>query len=179
MSASVCCDSSIPEIRAQRETPPSPLPGRHTLRSSIPTTCGNRASPTASLLHFAPNETADGATRLLPLLIVMEFRSAVCVVHEPLVCVRRHKDNRKTEVSRPYVARDYSLRKLARQLDGVQRVLVEQERSENSLALAVETAALHSRRRALAVIGKSLTFSWKYPRWWYRAAKTILRVCFQ
>ena len=109
----------------------------------------------------------------------LALRSDACVVDEPLVCVRRHKDNRKTEVSRPYVARDYSLRKLARQLDGVQRVLVEQERSENSLALAVETAALQSRRRALAVIGKSLTFSWKYPRWWYRAAKTILRVCFQ
>lgn len=109
----------------------------------------------------------------------LALRSAACVVDEPLVCVRRHKDNRKTEVSRPYLARDYSLRKLARQLDGARRVLVEQERSENFLALAVQTAALHSRRRALVVIGKSLSFSWKYPRWWYRAAKTILRVCFQ
>jgi glycosyltransferase involved in cell wall biosynthesis len=105
--------------------------------------------------------------------------SAACLVGEPLVLVRRHTDNRKMEFSAPYIARDYSLRKLAQQLDGAQRVLVKQERSENSLALAVETASRQSRRRALAVIGKGLAFSWKYPRWWYRAAKTILRVCFQ
>lgn len=107
----------------------------------------------------------------------LALESAVCLVDEPLVLVRRYTGNRKMEFSAPYIARDYSLRKLARRLDGEQQLLLQQERSQNALALAIETAA-HSRWRAIEVIGRSLPFSWQYPRWWYRAAKTMLRICF-
>lgn len=105
--------------------------------------------------------------------------SPACVVDDSLVRVRRHDGNRKTEVSRPYLARDYSLRKLALRLKGARRALVKQERSRNFLNLATATAAFDGRYQALVIVGKSLAVGWKYPRWWYGAAKTALRVCFQ
>ena len=108
----------------------------------------------------------------------LALASPACVVDEPLVQVRRHPDNRKTEISRPYAARDYSLRKLARCLDGTQRAMVKLERSRNMLGLVTETAVLDSRRRALAILPQSLPLGWRYPSWWFRAAKTVARVLF-
>ncbi len=101
----------------------------------------------------------------------------VCLLDESLVLVRRNARHRKMEVSRPYVARDYSLHKLARQASGTQRALLEEERSRNALALAAAIAARGRRWRAVAAIGKSLPFSWKYPRWWYGGAKALARAC--
>ena len=60
-----------------------------------------------------------------------------------------------------YVARDYSLCKLARNVTGPQRRLLEQERSRNALALAAEIANRGGRWRALVAVGRSLPFSWK------------------
>jgi glycosyltransferase involved in cell wall biosynthesis len=107
----------------------------------------------------------------------LALQSPVCVVDNPLVLVRRHAGNQKTEDPRAYVARDYSLRKLARHVTGTRRRLLEEERSRNALALAGEIAARGGRWSALAAVGKSLPFSWKYPRWWYGGAKAVARAC--
>jgi glycosyltransferase involved in cell wall biosynthesis len=111
------------------------------------------------------------------LWIRLALRSPASVIDEPLVRVRRHAGNDNREVSRAYVARDYSLCKLARQLGGAQRALLAEERSRNALAQAAETAARGGRWRALAPVGKSLSFSWRYPRWWYGAARAVARAC--
>jgi glycosyltransferase involved in cell wall biosynthesis len=107
----------------------------------------------------------------------LALRSPICVVDEPLVLVRRHAGNQTTESSAAYVARDYSLRKLARHFTGAPRRLLEEERSRNALALAADVAARGGQWRAVAAVGKSLPFSWKYPRWWYGAARALARAC--
>ena len=78
----------------------------------------------------------------------LALRSPVCVVDEPLIHVRRHSSNPKRRAGAPHLARDYSLRKLAAQLDGAQRRLLVEERSRNALGLA---AALRRAWRALAL----------------------------
>lgn len=107
----------------------------------------------------------------------LALASPACVVGERLVRVRRDPGNENREVSRAYVARDYSLRKLAARLDGAERALLEEERSRNALAQAAETAARGRPWRALVPVARSLTFSWRYPRWWYGAAKAVARAC--
>jgi glycosyltransferase involved in cell wall biosynthesis len=107
----------------------------------------------------------------------LALMSPVCVNDERLVRVRRHPGNQNREVSRAYVARDYSLRKLAARLDGSERALLEEERSRNALAQAAETAARGWPWRALVPVAKSLPFSWRYPRWWYGVAKAFARAC--
>jgi len=107
----------------------------------------------------------------------LALRSPACVIDEPLVAVRRHAGNQKTEQPRAYVARDYSLCKLARHVTGPQRRLLEQERSRNALALAAEIANRGGRWRALVAVGRSLPFSWKYPQWWYGGARALARAC--
>jgi hypothetical protein len=103
--------------------------------------------------------------------------SAACVNEERLVRVRTHRGNQNREVSRAYVARDYSLRKLAAQLAGSERPLLEEERARNALAQAAETAARGRSWRALVPVVRSVPFSWRCPRWWYGAAKAVARAC--
>lgn len=106
----------------------------------------------------------------------LALRSPVCIVDEPLVLVRRHAGN-QARGPRAYIARDYSLRKLAAAVTGARRRLLAEERSRNALALAAELHACGCRWRALAAVGMSLPFSWKYPRWWYGSAKAVARAC--
>lgn len=103
--------------------------------------------------------------------------SPISVVDRPLVRIRRHTQNHSGTVGRGYFARDYSLRKLSRQLEGAECTLLQEERSSNAARLAALLAANGNHRSALSVIAWGFPFSWKYPRWWYRVAKTLVRVC--
>jgi glycosyltransferase involved in cell wall biosynthesis len=107
----------------------------------------------------------------------LALRSPACIVGESLARIRRHAANQKREVSRPFVSRDYSLRKLAEGATRAQRALLERERSLNALLWAVETAAHGGRWRSLAIVGKTLPFSWKFALWWYESAKALFRAC--
>ena len=107
----------------------------------------------------------------------LALRSPVCVVDQPLVQVRRHREGPNRPIGYAHEARDYSLRKLARGLQGSRRALVEQERSRNALAKAATIAAQGDRWRALSTVASSASFSWRYPRWWYGAAKALARAC--
>jgi glycosyltransferase involved in cell wall biosynthesis len=106
----------------------------------------------------------------------LALRSPICVVDESLVHVRRHAGNTRRAVGTIHVARDYSLRKLARQVTGAQRALLAEERSRNALQMAAALSAAGSRWRSVVVVAKSLRYSWRYPRWWYGSVRALARV---
>jgi hypothetical protein len=99
----------------------------------------------------------------------------VCIVDEPLISVRRHSSNPKRRAGTPHLARDYSLRKLENQATGAERRLLAEERCRNSLGLAAALTAHGERWRSVAAIVRSVPLGWKYPRWWYGAAKELAR----
>lgn len=105
----------------------------------------------------------------------LALRSPACIVSESLARIRYHASNQKREASPPYASRDYSLRKLTEGATAAQRALLERERGLNALLWAVETAASGGRWRALAMVGKSLPFGWKFGLWWYESAKALVR----
>jgi hypothetical protein len=105
----------------------------------------------------------------------MALRSPVCLVDEPLVRVRSHPDNSGREIGSAYVARDFWLRKIAAQLTGPPRALLEEERSRNAVAHARTIAAHGDPRRAVVALARSVRLGWRYPRWWYGAAKLLAR----
>lgn len=107
----------------------------------------------------------------------LALRSPICVVDEPLVRVRRHAGNSTREAGSAHRARDYSLRKLAQQVAGEQRKLLIEERSRNALAMAAAVAARGGRWRSAVVVCKGVPLGWKYPHWWYGAAKLLARAC--
>jgi glycosyltransferase involved in cell wall biosynthesis len=107
----------------------------------------------------------------------LALRSAVCVVDEPLVLVRRHAGNQPRAAGHAHRARDYSLRKLAARVGAAQRALLAEERSRNALACAAELAASGGRWRSLAAVADGLPLGWRYPRWWYGAARACARAC--
>lgn len=107
----------------------------------------------------------------------LALRSPICVVDEPLVRVRSYPNNSGRKIGSASVARDYSLRKLAARTSGRARALVAKERSRNALAHAASLAEHGDRWTSLAPIASSLGFGWRYPGWWYGAAKAFARAC--
>jgi glycosyltransferase involved in cell wall biosynthesis len=107
----------------------------------------------------------------------LALRSPVCVVDEPLVRVRRYPRGERWLIGHVHAARDHSLRKLAREIDGRRRSLLAAERARNALGRAAAIAAHGESRRAIATLASSLPFGWRYPRWWYGAAKCVARAC--
>jgi len=112
------------------------------------------------------------------LWVRLALRSPLCVVDRPLVKVRHHeREYPDSAIGEAHEALDYSLRKLAHELEGPRRSLVEEERSRNALAKAATISAHGGRWRALSAVAGSAGFSWRYPRWWYGAAKALARAC--
>jgi glycosyltransferase involved in cell wall biosynthesis len=108
-------------------------------------------------------------------MLRLAFRSPVCVVDEPLISVRRHSSNPKRRAGAPHLARDHSLRKLEARLTGHERELLTEERSRNALGLAAALTAHGERWRSVGAIFRSVPLGWKYPYWWYGAAKELGR----
>lgn len=108
----------------------------------------------------------------------LALRSPVCVVDERLVRIRLYPRRERRVIGHVHAARDHSLHKLARKLDGRRRALLEAERARNALGRAAAIIAHGERRRAVATLASSLPFSWTYPGWWYGAAKCVARACF-
>jgi hypothetical protein len=64
------------------------------------------------------------------------------------------------------------------QLGGTQqRRLLMEERSRNALGLARAFIAHGERWRSVMTVCKSLRLGWRYPHWWYGAAKELVRAC--
>ena len=108
----------------------------------------------------------------------LALRSPVCVVDEPLVRVRRYRNLDASKIARAHIARDQSLRKLARTVDPARRSLLDEERGRNALAQAAVYAANGYRARAFATVTQSLPVGWKHRHWWYGAAKAMARAAF-
>ena len=108
----------------------------------------------------------------------LALRSPLCVVDKALVKVRRYaRVYPDRAIGEAHEALDYSLRKLAPGLEGPHRSLVKEARSRNALAKAATISAHSGRWRALSAVASSAGFSWRYPRWWYGAAKALARAC--
>jgi glycosyltransferase involved in cell wall biosynthesis len=103
------------------------------------------------------------------------LQSPACVVDEPLVKVRRHPQNLQRDLSAYYLARDHSLRKLASVAGAGERSVLAEERSRNALAMSAAIAASGARWCSVSAVCASFPFSWRYPRWWYGAAKAVAR----
>jgi len=111
------------------------------------------------------------------LWVRLALRSPICVADEPLVRVHTHPHNNGRSIGSAPEARDYSLRKLAAQTGGQARALLAKERSRNALAYSAALAAHGDHWTSLSPLASSLRFSWKYPAWWYGAAKALARAC--
>ena len=148
-----------------------------TVRRTVPICTPSVVVRTELLAKVGAFDTAIDVEEDYDLWMRLALESPVCVVDEPLVRVRRHPENLKRPLAAPYAARDYSFVKLLQALDGVDRKLVDEERSLNALTLAAATYSSGGRWRALAVLAKSTPFAWKYPRWWYGGTKAFARAC--
>jgi glycosyltransferase involved in cell wall biosynthesis len=107
----------------------------------------------------------------------LALRSPACVVDEPLVRMRRHRPDSAGVPGASHAGRDFSMRKLAQALTGPRRALLVEELGRNAWRHASVMAELVGRRRALATFANSLTFGWRYPRWWYGAARAAAGAC--
>jgi glycosyltransferase involved in cell wall biosynthesis len=165
----------LPSERTRRWTPY----GGHIFTQTVRTTAAIRPSSVvakAALVRDAGAfDEAIDVSEDYDLWLRLALRSPVCVVDEPMTSVRRHSSNPKRRAGTPHQARDHSLRKLEKQLSGRERALVAEERSRNALGLAGAFTAHGERWRAVVAVCTSLPLGWKYPRWWYGAAKALAK----
>jgi glycosyltransferase involved in cell wall biosynthesis len=181
-TAFIMVDAQGTPLASERARPWTPYSGdifAHTVRTTASIRLPSVLANTAFVRETGAFDEAIDRSEDYDLWMRLALRSPVCVVDEPLLRVRRHSSNENGRPDGAYVARDYSLRKLARALDGATRTLVLEERSRNALALAAATHASGVRWRSVAVLAKSLPFSWQYPRWWCGAARALGRACFR
>ena len=101
--------------------------------------------------------------------------SAVAVVDEPLVYVRRHEESHTRDWESAFIGRDHSLRTRQSLVDGARAAVLREERVKNALKLAVTHAQLGARGRVLRALRESLPYSWAYPHWWLGGARIVLR----
>ena len=180
-TAFVMIDAEGAPLASERTRRWTPHDGEIFLQT-VRTTASLRPSSVLASTAFvreagAYDETID-CSEDYDLWLRLALRSPVCVVDEPLIRVRRHSSNPKRRAGGPHLARDYSLRKIAAQLDGTQqRRLLAEERSRNALGLARAFAVHGQPWRSVVTVSKSLPLGWKYPHWWYGAAKELARAC--
>lgn len=177
-SAFVVVDANDVPRASERHRPWTPHSGRifeQTVRSTASICTPSVVIRTGLLTKVGGFDPAIDVGEDYDLWMRLALESAVCVVDEPLVRVRRHPENLNRPLAAPYAARDYSLLKIAQSLVGAERQLVDEERSRNALALAAATYRSGRRWRSLAVLAKSAPFAWRYPRWWYGGAKAFAR----
>jgi glycosyltransferase involved in cell wall biosynthesis len=147
-----------------------------------PLTTGGVSIRTPSVLASRPlilraggfDETLSSAEDY-DLWMRLALESDIAIVDEPLVLVRRHEENHSRVWESAFIGRDRALRKLQDRVDPWRRSLLRKERVNNALTLALTHASLGERAGALRALCRSAHYSWSYPRWWLRGAKTLLR----
>jgi glycosyltransferase involved in cell wall biosynthesis len=147
-----------------------------------PLTTGGVSIRTPSVLASRPlilraggfDETLSSAEDY-DLWMRLALESDIAIVDEPLVLVRRHDENHSRVWESAFIGRDRALRKLQDRVDPGRRSLLRKERVNNALTLALTHVSLGERAGALRALCRSAHYSWSYPRWWLRGAKTLLR----
>jgi len=179
-TAFVLVDTSGTPLPSESNRPWAPHSGR-IFRQTVRTTASIRLpsvlASTAFIREVGGFDEALHCSEDYDLWLRLAARSPVCVVDEPLLRVRRHSSNAKRAAGSFHLARDYSLRKIAAQLGKQQHRLLAEERSRNALGLARAFAVHGERWRSVVTVCKGLPLGWKYPHWWYGAAKELARAC--
>jgi glycosyltransferase involved in cell wall biosynthesis len=181
-TAFLMIDANGEPLSSERSRPWTPHGGMifaQTVRTTASIRPSSVLARTELVRHIGAFDEAIDCSEDYDLMLRLAFRSPVCVVDEPLTSVRRHSSNPKRRAGAPHLARDYSLRKLEAQVMGRERKLLAEERSRNALGLAAAFTSHGERRRSIATIFRSVPLGWKYPRWWYGAAKEIARTVFR
>ena len=179
-TAFVMVDSDGITLPSERERAWTPHSGRiftQTVRTTASIRPSGVLASTGLVREVGAFDEAIDCSEDYDLWLRLALQSPVCVVDEPLISVRRHSSNPKRRAGVPHLARDYSLRKLEAQLGGAEGRLLAEERSRNALGLAAAQAAHGERLQSVMTVCNSLPLGWKYPHWWYRAAKALARAC--
>jgi len=177
-TAFVTIDADGKPLASERSRPWTPHTGQifvQTVRTTASIRPSSVLARTELVRDIGAFDEAIDCSEDYDLMLRLAFRSPVCVVDEPLTSVRRHSSNPKRRAGAPHLARDYSLRKLEAQATGRDRKLLAEERSRNALGLAAALTAHGERRRSVATVFRSAPLGWKYPGWWYGAAKELAR----
>ena len=175
-TAFVMVDAEGTPLPSERNRPWTPHSGQiftQTVRTTASIRPSSVLASTALVREVGGFDEAIDCSEDYDLWLRLALRSPVCVVDETLISVRRHSSNPKRRAGTPHLARDYSLRKLEAQLTGGERKLLAEERSRNALGLAAALTAHGERWRSVIAVCNSLSLGWKYPHWWYGAAKAL------
>ncbi len=167
--------SPLPSERTRSWTPHAGQIFTQTVRTTASVRPSSVLASAALVREAGAFDEAIDCSEDYDLWLRLALRSPVCVVDEALISVRRHSSNPRRPAGAPHLARDYSLRKLAQQVAGTQRKLLVEERSRNALGLANAFAAHGQRWRSVGAVCKSVPLGWRYPHWWYGAAKALAR----
>jgi hypothetical protein len=177
-TAFVMIDAQGITLPSERDRPWTPHGGRiftQTVRTTASIRPSSVVAGTTLVREVGGFDEAIDCSEDYDLWLRLAARSPVCVVDEPLISVRRHSSNPKRRAGVPHLARDHSLRKLAAQLSGPERELLTEERSRNALGLAAALTAHGERWRSAMTVCRSFALGWKYPHWWYGAARELAR----
>jgi glycosyltransferase involved in cell wall biosynthesis len=177
-TAFIMVDANGAPLPSERSRPWTPHTGpifAQTVRTTASIRPSSVLAATALVREVGGFDEAIDCSEDYDLWLRLALRSPVRVVDEPLTSVRRHSSNPKRRAGTPHLARDYSLRKLEAQLAGPERRLLAEERSRNALGLAAAFAAHGERWRSVVAVCNSLPLGWKYPHWWYGAAKALAK----
>jgi glycosyltransferase involved in cell wall biosynthesis len=110
------------------------------------------------------------------LCLRLALKGEVVVVRETLCSVRTHSDHYSANQTANHAGWLQLYQKMARTTaDADLQAHCVRMQAETSLRLAAAHTQDGNHRAALATLARALSFSWRYPRWWWGAFIRILR----
>jgi glycosyltransferase involved in cell wall biosynthesis len=109
----------------------------------------------------------------------LALKSEVVVVREPLCSVRVHREHYSSDRTANHAGWLRLYRNMMATTDdpGLRAHCVRMQADE-SLNLARAHAAKGEYRAAWTTLGHALSFSWRYPQWWWAASRGVIRRLF-
>ena len=179
-TAFVMVDASGTPLSSERSRPWTPHSGEifaQTVRTTASIRPSSVLASTAFVREAGAFDEAIDCSEDYDLWLRLALRSPVCVVDEPLI-QRSAAFEQSEKASRRPPPR---ARLFAAQARGTARrraaPLLVEERSRNALGLAAALTAHGERWRSAVAVCKSLPLGWRFPHWWYGAAKAFARAC--
>ncbi len=110
------------------------------------------------------------------LCLRLALKSAVVVVREPLCSVRVHGEHYSSDRTANHAGWLRLYKKMAATTDDTElRAYCVRMQADESLKLAAAHADKSEYRVAWAALRHALSFSWRYPRWWWAAIRGVIR----
>ncbi|HZE42683.1 MAG TPA: glycosyltransferase family A protein [Steroidobacteraceae bacterium] len=112
------------------------------------------------------------------LCLRLALKGEVVVVREPLCSVRVHGEHYSSDRTANHAGWFRLYQKMAATTDdpGLRAYCVRMQADE-SLNLARAQADKGEYRTAWTTLGRALSFSWRYPHWWWGAFRGVIRRC--